>query len=312
MKYTKYIKLLLFSVMLAFLFSACGAPESVVETTYGQMDNGDNNIENPIQLSQRAERIITIAPSITEVLVALGFGDAIIATDDMSENVAGIAQGISVLTFENLDVEHILYLQPDLIITSDMILFAGNDPLRAAKDSGIDVIYLPTADSIEGIKEDIRFLAELMDAAAYGEAIIAEMEAEISRVRQIGETIAEPRTVYFEISAAPFMFTFGQGTFLHDMIELIGAVNIFGDQTLWVSVTDEVLFDRNPDVILTSVVYIDDPVAEINSRPGWGALNAVQNGDVFYINADSTSRPSHHIIYALREMAIAIYPDYFS
>jgi iron complex transport system substrate-binding protein len=148
-----------------------------------------------------------------------------------------------------------------------------------------------------------------MGSKPQAEVLIAEMETEIEAVRTITESSTDKKTVYFEIGAAPNMVSFGHGVFLHEMIELIGAENILADQKSWISVADEVILDANPDVILTSVDYIDDSVAEIKTRPGWDKISAVQNDSVFYIDTDASNRPSHHIRKALQKMALAIYPD---
>jgi iron complex transport system substrate-binding protein len=137
------------------------------------------------------------------------------------------------------------------------------------------------------------------------------MEAEIDAVAQIAATITQRRRVYFEIAPAPAMWTVGQGTFQHEMIELAGGENIFADLDGWGSVSDEAFLMHNPDIILTSVDFITDPVGEILSRPGWGGVTAVQNGHVYEIDTDTSSRPSHHIVRALWDIARAIYPEYF-
>ena len=72
------------------------------------------------------------------------------------------------------------------------------------------------------------------------------------------------------------------------------------------------VIDKNPDVILTNVDYIDNPIQEIKSRPGWENINAVKNNQVYLIDKNSSSRPSSHIIKALNEMAKAIYPDVYN
>jgi len=77
-------------------------------------------------------------------------------------------------------------------------------------------------------------------------------------------------------------------------------------------VSDEVILDADPDVILTNVSYLDDSVGEIVSRPGWEVLSAIQNERIYQIATNASSRPSHNIIHALEEMAVAIYPEYFS
>ena len=265
----------------------------------------------PITLPDEINTIISIGPSNTEILVALGFGDKIIVTDAFSDNVEGIAYGISVLDMMALDAEFIINAQPDIIFVTGMTRVGGEDPLSLVSNVGISVIYMPHGTSLEDIIEDIRFIAAVMGAEAAGEDIIANMQAEIDEIRRIGETISTRRTVYFEISPAPWMVSFGSGTFLNEMIEIVGAENVFGEQEGWISVSDEVILTLNPDVILTSVNFLDDPIADIMNRAGFNVITAVQNGHVFQIDTDASNRPSHNVTRALREIAEAVFPEYF-
>ena len=93
------------------------------------------------------------------------------------------------------------------------------------------------------------------------------------------------------------------------MVEIVGAENIFADQDAWISPSEESVIDANPDVILTTVNYVENPTDEIKSREGWEHINAVKNNEVYYIDSDSASRPTQNIIKALNEIAKAIYPD---
>jgi iron complex transport system substrate-binding protein len=273
-------------------------------------DLGKDREGNAISLPDKIEKIIVIGPSNTEVLVALGFVDKIIATDAYSNNVEGIAPEISMLpSITEIDGEFVIDLQPDVIFVTGMSKVGGENPLKVVEDAGICVIVIPSSASIEAIKDDIRYIAAVMGAESKGKTIISDMEKEIAEIKKIGEGITDKKKVYFEISAAPYMCSFGEGVFLNEMIGLIGAENILGNQDSWVSVADEAVLEANPDVILTSVNYIDDPIGEIKSRPGWDAISAVQNGAVHYISTDASNRPSHNVTKALREMAEAVYPD---
>ena len=266
----------------------------------------------PITIPTEIETIVSIGPSNTEIIVGLGFMDKIIQADLHSADIPGLAEGIASMELMSPDLERIINLDPDIVFVIGMTRVQGDDdPLRQVSDVGIAVIYMPTSTSIADIKEDIRFIASVLGADEKGEELVAGMTNEIERIRAIGESITDRRTVYFEISPAPHMFSFGSGTFLNEMIEVIGAINIFADQEGWIGVADEVLLEANPDVILTSVNFMDDPEGEIMSRPGWDAITAVQNGDVFTIDTASSNRQSHNIIRALREMAEAIYPGKF-
>jgi iron complex transport system substrate-binding protein len=137
------------------------------------------------------------------------------------------------------------------------------------------------------------------------------MKAQIAEISQRVAHIDTKKTVYFEISAAPDMMTFGKGSFINDMISVIGARNIFENDNWIVCPGAESIIERNPDVILTNVNYIDDPITEIRSRPGFNHINAVINNRVYQIDTDSSVRPSSRILLALRQMFYAVYPEVY-
>lgn len=265
----------------------------------------------PIALPETIGRIACFGPSSTEVLCALGIADKLVAVDTYSANVEGISADLPMFDMMAPDAEQILALSPDVLLVAGMSKAESGDPYKPIKDAGVCVIYIPSSMSIEGIKEDIRYIAGVMGLSEKGGEIIAQMEADIAAIQEIGNTVAEKKSVYFEISAAPYMYSFGTGVFLHEMIGLIGATNVLSDQESWISVTDEAVLAANPDVILTSVNYIDAPIAEIMARPSWDALDAVKNGQVYSIDTDASNRPSQNIVKALLEMALAVYPELY-
>ena len=268
---------------------------------------------HPITLPETINTIISIGPANAEILVALGVADRIIAACMFSDDVRGLPAGISSrLSIWGLDAEYIVSLMPDIVLITGLARFGGDDdPLAPVSQAGITVIYMPSSTSIAAIMEDIRFIAAITETHEMGESIISAMQAEIDEILEISANIQTPRTVYFEVYPAPWMVSFGSETFLNEMIEILGAVNIFADEEGWFSVSDEVLIYKNPDVILTSTDGCDDPIGEIKRRPGFSAITAVQNGDIFQICTNSSNRPSHKIVIALREMAVAIFPEYF-
>ncbi|MDR0906055.1 MAG: ABC transporter substrate-binding protein [Oscillospiraceae bacterium] len=273
-----------------------------------------DRLGNPITLPEEINTIITFGAAIGEVLVELGVGDKIIATDTYSFDVAGLTADIPQFDMGNPDIEAILDLAPDVFIVTGMVLSQGSgaDAYKPFTDAGICVVFIPNSESIEGIREDIRFLGGVVGAADKAAAVIAEMDGKIAAVKAIGDTIAETRSVFFTLADSSYLYSFGSGTFLNEIIEIIGARNIFADQTSWIGVSGEQVLDANPDVILTSVNYLPDPIADILSIPGFDAITAVQNGDVFYVDANASNRPSQNIVKALDEMARAIYPEYYN
>ncbi|MCL2045886.1 MAG: ABC transporter substrate-binding protein [Oscillospiraceae bacterium] len=313
-KLSKTIALIL-TIAALFALAACDNSSPATSST----EPDDVTVEridydrdgNTITLPDEINKIISIGPSNTEVLVALGYGDKIIATDAYSSNVPGIKEGISDFSMMANDGELIIEMDPDVIFVTGMSRAGGDDPYAVIAQAGICLIYMPSSVSIEGIKEDIRYMAAVLSVEETGEEIIANMEAEIERILEITSAASETKRVYFEIAAAPNMYSFGSGTFLHEMIEMLGGENIFGETISWASVSDEAILDADPEVILTTVNYIDNPIDEIKSRDGWNNVTAIANDAVYYISTDASNRPSHNIVIAMEQIARAIHPELF-
>jgi len=302
----KNVKLTIIVLMLALSIFGCKA-EKGKEIT--------DRSGRTVVIKGEINRIVSTAPSNTEIIADLGQAHKLIAIDIHSANIAGIPSGLPLLDFFRPDAEVIIKLEPDIIIASGHNpTGTGEDPFRLLSEMGIPVVYISMSKSIEEIYEDIAFLAELLQAGKEGKALINAMMAQIIEIQleimqNISQNVIHKRTVYFEISAAPDMMSFGKDTFINDMISAIGARNIFEDEDWLVMPSAEAVITRNPDVILTNVNYIDNPIGEIKSRPGFAHINAVINNRIYQIDNDSSSRPSARIVLALRQMAEAVYPE---
>ena len=254
-------------------------------------------------------RVVSTAPSNTEIIADLGMAHTLVAIDRHSANVGGLPENLPLLDFFYPDAEVIIGLEPDIIIASGHNpTGTGEDPFRLLRETGIAVVYIPMSKSIDDIYRDIEFIAGLLQAQENGEKLIDSMKAQIAEITQYVPLIETRKSVYFEVSAAPDMITFGRDSFIGDMISVIGARNIFENDNWFVTPGAESIIDRNPDVILTNVNYIDDPIGEIKARPGFDHINAVINSRVYQIDTDSSVRPSARIILALRQMSHAVYP----
>jgi len=256
-------------------------------------------------------RVISTAPSNTEIIVDLGQAHKLIAVDKHSANIEGIPADLPLLDFFFPDAEVIINLNPDLIIASGHNpTGSGEDPFRLLRDMGIPVVYIPMSKSIQDIYSDITLIAQLLQAEDKGEILITVMKQQISQIADraaLQTSSGEKLNVYFEISAAPHMMSFGKDSFIHDMITTIGARNIFENENWLVQPGAETIIALNPDVILTNVNYIENPIGEIKSRPGFNHINAVKNNRLYYIDTDSSVRASARIILALRQMSDAVY-----
>lgn len=298
----KRILAIITSFILLFAVGCTSSKETTVTDREG----------NEVTVPTKLERIITTAPSNTEILIGLGVGDKLVAVDTYSEGIEGLSGDVPRMDLNNPDAEAIIALEPDLIIASGYNkIGTAEDPYKAIVEAGIPVVYIPSSDSIEGIYKDIEFIASLVNEDKKGEEIISDMKEKIAKYEELGKTIKDKKKVYFEIGPAPSLFSFGKNTFLNEMLEVIGAENIFKDEDSWFAPTEEAILDANPDVILTKVDYVENPTEEILARDGWENIKAIENGDVYYIDANSAARGNQNIIKALDEMAKAVYPDVY-
>lgn len=319
---------LVLALTLAVSLAGCGAPASSTPASgSAPASTGSDSVGsaaapaalptvdragNAIVLPETVTKVISMAPSITQTLIDLGCADKIIATDTQSVGTAGLSEGLPAFDMMAPDAEQLAALAPDLLFVSGISMVSGENPFQPLLDLGVCIVTVPTSESIAAIYDDILFLGQVMGKTGEAEAINASLKAEIDRIAAIGATVTEKKTVYFEIASAPYAYSFGSDVYMDEMIQLIGAANALAGQSGWLSVDPEMVVAANPDVILTNVNYIEDPVGELLNRDGWGDVNAIQNQQVYSIDNLSSSLPNENIVTALQQMGKAVYPDLFS
>lgn len=294
--------LLSFLLVLALSLSLCAFAETPVTDRAG----------NPVTLPADPQKVVCLNSAACQTLETLGLLDRLVAVDTYSPMYVSGLDSLPQFDMMNPDIEQIAGLEPDLVIITGMSGISGDNPYQPLIDLGVCVVDIPSSTSIQGVEEDILFLADCFGMHEDGQAVVDQMQAKIDAVAAIGATITDKKTVLFEISALPAIYSFGSDTFMDEMITLIGATNVFGDQQGWLAVTEEDAVAANPDVILTNVNYLDDPVGEILARPGWENVTAVAEGQVYAIDNTASSLANEHIVDALVEMALAVYPDAYA
>ncbi len=315
--------ILIFGIIMAMVgcSSTTNTNESTETTTSDIVSNSEQSSNkvidregNEITLPEKTDKIISLAPSITETLVNLGLSDNLVAVDKYSLEVEGVNKELPIFDIMTPDSENIVALQPDIIFGTGMSKSNGTDPFAPMIEMGAFVTVIPTSTSIEGIKEDILFIGQVTKKEEEAEKIVSDYESKINEiVAKIEENKSqEPISVYFETSPMPEAYTFGQNTFLNDMINLLGAKNIFDDQDGWIPVSEEQVVAKNPSVILTNADFLENPVEDIKNRVGFENVDAVKNNRVYLIEQNTSSRSNENSIIAFENMAKALYPDLFT
>ena len=332
----KITALLMASVFVLSAFTACGNKDTAETTTEAVTEaatteeaevatvdaatEGDATTDragNDIVLPEEVNTIISMAPSTTRFLIDLGLADKIVAIDTNSliyeSELPDDVQQFDMMAPDN---EALVALNPDIVFTSGMSNIGGDDAFQSVRDAGICVADIPTSTSFEEIDKDLEFIGMAVKEEAKAQELIAAFDETVAEIKKVGDSITEKKTVLFMISLPseeyPSVYTFGNGTYLNEMITTIGAENVTGDQSDWISISEEEAIAMNPDVIITNVDYIQEVEKVIKSAAGWENVTAIKNDAVYCIDSTSSNQPNNHVVDALIQMAKLIYPEQFA
>ncbi|MCI3919584.1 ABC transporter substrate-binding protein [Paenibacillus sp. TRM 82003] len=256
-----------------------------------------------ITFDKAPEKIISIAPSETEVLFAVGAGPSVIAVDKWSDYPAEV-DALPDVGGLDANVEAILELEPDLVMAGWTM---STKTIEALRGLGLKVYAFETNTLDEAIAH-IREVGAIVDKTAEAEAVAAKMEADRKQVADAvaGIADADKKKVYIEFSPG---WTVGKGEFMDELLTESGAVNV-ADQEGWYEISEEKIIEANPQVILYGA-GVEGLEATIKGRAGWDKIEAMANGQVIGIDDSIISRPGPRITEALVQVAKAIYPEKF-
>ncbi|MBN1426734.1 MAG: cobalamin-binding protein [Anaerolineae bacterium] len=258
------------------------------------------------------ERIISLAPSITEMLYAIGAGEQVVGRTDYDNYPPEVEEVPVVGGFDSasISVETILNLEPDLVIGGSV---HHADLAKTLEDAGITVIVVEP-ESIAAIIETMQTLGAITGHGDEADAAVAGMQMRINAVTEKIATIPENDRplVFYEVWHEPLMTASNQ-TFIGELITLAGGINIFSDlEEAYPTISAEEIIEQNPDVILGPSSHGDQLIAEmIAARPGWASLAAVQDEAIYIVDGDIISRAGPRVVDALEAIAMALYPELF-
>ncbi|MBQ8825905.1 MAG: ABC transporter substrate-binding protein [Oscillospiraceae bacterium] len=263
---------------------------------------------NDIFIPDEVNTIISISPTVTELLEGLNVSDRIIAADTASAAVENINPDICTIDRAAVTAEELAAMGADVVIADGTSSAASNAQLAILKEMGIKVLFIPYSNSFSSIKLDIEFLAAYTGTAQRGNDLINQIDEAL--LAPYASSLALPaRTVYFETSPAPSAQTAGSGTLFSEILTLIGAGNIFASQTGYIAPDNAAVIAADPDVIISNVHTAGYDISEISKRQGWGNLKAVREGKVY--STPVTIRPTHKITEYIRSVAELVYPEIY-
>jgi iron complex transport system substrate-binding protein len=247
------------------------------------------------------KKIISIAPSNTEILIDIGLAKNLIAVDQTSKETLEVPSDItSVGLINDVNIELLLKLNPDIIIASEHNIKWDSNFLNILENLGIKVYYIPTPKNILDIISTIQLIGDITAQKEEAQFLITNFYDELEKIKKVTSNLNNKKTIYFEINPDPQIFSFGANTFLNEMIEITGGRNIFQSNIGWFFVNKEIILEKDPDIIFTNFPN-QNSVVEILQRESWQNLKAIKNKKVFQID-ESSLRPSHRSIKAMQQM----------
>ncbi|NMH67241.1 ABC transporter substrate-binding protein [Bacillus sp. RO3] len=311
MKKTWVIRLLLSAILVAF--TGCSIGEEGTSTIEVTSPNESYSVTDDrgeeIRFEKIPETVVSLQPSNTEILFALGAGDKVVGAtefDNYPEEAKEIKRVSDSMT---VNAEEVIALKPEVVIAYT----TGDDAgVKQLEEAGLTVFVIQSAQTFDDVYGDIEQISKVMGVEEKGDELVEGIKEQISAVKEKVSTLKEREPVYFEISPSPDIYTAGAETFQQEILETAGVENIFKEQKGWVKVGEEEIIKRNPNTILTTVGYVDEPTVEIKSRESWKDINAVKNDQVHFLDSDIMSRPGPRIGEAVELTAETVYPHLFS
>jgi iron complex transport system substrate-binding protein len=305
---------LIASAALIYVYYQGQTPDEGIEALQNLVD--DHNYKTV--LTAYPEKIISVAPSCTEILFAIGAGDKVVAVTDYCDYpydfAAWIAEGnmTSVGDFTAPNLEVITALSPDLILASGGVQTESVDNLR---ERGYKILVLdPT--SVDGILNNIELVGNATGKRTEATALVNDLT---SRINAVDETVADadkPKVyyeTYYEITSS---WTIGGLAWQTELIEKAGGTNVFGDQQMaYYQYQVEALIARNPDVIVLPAGGMGTgeqaDIDAVKARPGWSTMNAVQKDRIYQIDPNLLERSGPRIVDSIEQLAKFIHPELF-
>jgi cobalamin transport system substrate-binding protein len=302
--------------VLLFIASACGAatpPTPSQQATAPAVATAAafpatvTDFQNrSVTVPTRPERIVSIGPSITEFLFALGAGPRVVGVDDFSDEPAA-ASKLEKVGGIKVNFEKVVSLKPDLVLS---VKFSDGTIEKLASAGLLVLVVDPQSAG------DVARTAILLGRAvgSDGETMARDIQKRVDDVRSKTSSVTTKPRVYHEIDASDptKIFTVGPGSYIHDLIEIAGGVNIAARATsAYPQLSAEEILRSDPEIIVLAAADYSAKPDQVAARAGWSAISAVKNKRIVTIAPNLINRPGPRVGEAAEAYAKLVHPELF-
>ena len=267
------------------------------------------------------EKIISMAPSTTEIAFALGLDEKVVAVSNYCDYPYDFSAWIqagnisSIGDFSDPNMEVMASLDPDLILATGGV---QGPTIVTMRDLGYKVLVLNPS-NIDGVMENIELVGNATGKTVEAAALIEDVTGRINSVVDKVANAASTPKVYYEVWYDPTsLWTAGSKAWQNELIEKAGGVNIFADQDLeYFQSSAEAVIERNPDIILLPAqgMGFGEPfwgsLDDVKARPGWDTTNAVHNDGLVEVDSNTIARAGPRVADIIEDLAEAFHPELF-
>ncbi len=282
---------------IALVLTACSPTEQT------PVDYVFDDLGRLVAINGTPQRIVSLAPSNTEILFALGLGEKVVGVTDWCNYPPEALEKEKVGGYVTPDIEKIVALNPDLI------LVAYGTPMEVINTMvglGLTVFGIKTTD-LDDLLNDIRRVGEITDKEVEAQVLTSEMAVGIKAVTDQTEELEQRPRVFYIVGHEPSLWTAGQGTFIHELIEKGGGVNTCQNITGYSEISIEYVLARDPEIIITGEWSYDWAI----NASELASTNASQTGRIYTLDDDLAQRPGPRLVEGLEWFAYFIHPEIF-
>jgi len=307
-KLCRLVVFCLASVVILSLFVACAVPAekaapSPIEIT--------DQLGRTVKLEQAPERIVSLAPSNTEILFALGLGDKVVGVSDYCNYPPEVQEKPSIGGFSTPNIEKLVSLSPDLILATSI---HEKRIIPVLEEKGMTVFAL-NPKTLDEVLESITLVGGITGEDEEASRLVAGMRDRIKAVTDKTESLSqEQKTRSFYVVWHEPLMTSGSGTLQDGLIAKAGGVNIARDLVGYAGISLEAMIQANPEVIIAGAGHGSGevlPLEYVKTEPRLRNVDARINNRVYAIDADLASRGGPRIVDALEQFAELIHPELF-
>jgi iron complex transport system substrate-binding protein len=267
-----------------------------------------DDLGRKIYLAQAPTRLVSLAPSITETLYAIGLGDRVVGVTEFCDYPPE-ARDKPRVGYSHPNLETIVALQPDLVL-------APRDFIRPDVLGKLEQLKIPTfvveAKTVEDIASQIQTIGRMLGRSPSADFVAMELRGRLAALKRRTETLVRPRVLYV-LNSQP-LITVGPGSFIHQLIEMAGGANVAARAASpYPRLSIEAVLKEDPQVIIFPVGASEGiPRGEQELWRRWNTMTAVKTNSFHHIASDLLNRPGPRIVLGLEKLAEIIHPEVFS